>query len=184
MCQASAFMLEDYFLLGGFEEKVKKIMDYLYANLDGMEPRFELGEVLMVLAQVSAREKEFEKQAKKMYARFEGMSVKLDDVFELNWQSQFLEKSNIKNKKLHAAKIWEILQKILTKVSNNIETNYLAVIYECLSSLGKILSEEGIRDDRFEYFIKLNSRRGEWGLYYFRGMQVARMDITGHVIFN
>ena len=184
MRQASAFMLEDYFLLGGFEERVKKITEYLYANLDGMEPRFELGEVLMVLAQVSAREKEFEKQAKKMYARLEGMSVKLDDVFELNWQSQFLEKSNIKNKKLHAAKIWEILQKILTKVSNNIETNYLAVIYECLSSLGKILSEEGIRDDRFEYFIKLNSRRGEWGLYYFRGMQTARLDITGHVIFN
>ena len=65
-----------------------------------------------------------------------------------------LHSFTIKNKKLHAAKIWEILQKILTKVSNNIETNYLAVIYECLSSLGKILSEEGIRDDRFEYFIK------------------------------
>ena len=92
--------------------------------------------------------------------------------------------NNLKNKKLHSRKIWEILQNILPKVRDNIETNYLAVIYECLSNLCNILSDIDIKNNRFEYFIKLNSRIGKYGLYYFKGMKEARLDITGHIIFQ
>jgi len=181
--QASVFMLEDYWMLGIHPDRTKKMEEYLYDNLDEMEPRFELGEALMVLAEISDRRDVFEKQAKKMYGRLEKMDGNLDEVFELNWQSQFLEKAKIYKKK-NAEKIWEIISKIIQENPGKLETNYWAVIYECLSNLTKMLDGMEIKNRRLEYFIKLNSRRGEWGLYFFRGMQVARMDITGHIMFN
>jgi len=65
-----------------------------------------------------------------------------------------------------------------------LETNYLAVIYECLSNIGSLIGSKKLKNNRLDYFIKLNGRRGENGLYYFIGMKEARLDITGHVIFQ
>lgn len=66
----------------------------------------------------------------------------------------------------------------------SLETNYLAVIYECLSNLDAIIvllerkqpdiyyqpmivmAHNEIRDQRLRYFAAL--RRGEYGLYYFK----------------
>ena len=178
--QASAFMLEDYYLLGDYNDRVKKMVDYLYDKLDEMEPRFELGEVLKILAIVEPRNDELERNANKMYERLDGMG-KLDDVFELNWQSQFLR---VIGKKNHLGRILDILLGILGEVKGEIETNYLAVIYECLSNIGNKIENKELKNNRLDYFIKLNERKGENGLYYFIGMKEARLDITGHVIFQ
>jgi hypothetical protein len=85
---------------------------------------------------------------------------------------------------------------------DSLETNHLAVIYECLSNLEAvmILSEmraaiksvnythtamthDEIRNQRLSYFAALaKTRRGEYGLYYFKDGKTARLDITGHVL--
>ena len=77
-----------------------------------------------------------------------------------------------------------------------LETNYLAVIYECLSNLDavmvllqgtqndiyeqNVMIHNEIRNQRLRYFAAL--RRGEYGLYYFKDGTHARLDITGHVM--
>lgn len=181
--QSAAFLLEDYFLLNIHNDRQKEIINYLYSTVDDMEPRFELGEVLKILSVVEPRENILEKQANKMYERLDKMD-KLDDVFELNWQSQFMEKTRIPSRKRNARKITEILLRILDKKYVELETNYLAVIYECLSNLVKIVKNKELKNRRMEYFVKLNKRIGKYGLYYFRGMREARLDITSHVIFQ
>lgn len=39
-----------------------------------------------------------------------------------------------------------------------------------------------IRNQRLRYFSALMNRRGDYGLYYFKGDRRARLDITGHVM--
>jgi hypothetical protein len=84
---------------------------------------------------------------------------------------------------------------------DSLETNYLAVIYECLSNLDAVMvlserkqpsiynkpanamAHNEIRNQRLRYFAALaETRRGEYGLYYFKDGKHARMDITGHVV--
>jgi hypothetical protein len=79
----------------------------------------------------------------------------------------------------------------------SLETNYLAVIYECLTNLEAVMvlrekhwehrnddmravMHDEMRNQRLRYFAAL--RRGEYGLYYFKDGTHARLDITGHVI--
>ena len=76
-------------------------------------------------------------------------------------------------------------------------TNYLAVIYEFLSNLDAVIvasekhrehdqlamTHDEIRNQRLRYFAALaETRRGEYGLYYFKDRKHARLDITGHVL--
>jgi hypothetical protein len=78
---------------------------------------------------------------------------------------------------------------------DSLETNYLAVIYECLSNLDAVMVlsdtkhdqtamvHNEIRNQRLRYFAALvELRRGDYGLYYFKDGKHARMDITGHVL--
>lgn len=149
-----------------------------------MEPRFELGEVLKILSIVEPRKSFLEREAKKMYERLGKMNGELDDVFELNWQSQFIQNANIPSRKKNAEKISKVLLMVLGKNKGDWETNYYAVIYECLSNLVKIIKNDELKNKRMEYFVKLNKRKGEYGLYFFKGMNEARIDITSHVIFQ
>jgi len=182
--QSSAFLLENYHLLNIHPERMKNIINYLYNNLYKMEPRFELGEVLKILSIVEPRKSVLEREAKKMYERLGKMNGELDDVFELNWQSQFIQNANIPSRKKNAEKISKVLLMTLGKNKGDWETNYYAVIYECLSNLVKIIKNDELKNKRMEYFVKLNKRKGEYGLYFFKGMNEARIDITSHVIFQ
>ena len=137
----------------------------------------------------------------------------LDNVFELNWQSQSVHQmlklearirtttATTQSKSRpgldaleHAIVLFRVLMKTAQRTImrlDSLETNYLAVIYECLSNLDAAMelhdahSEESavrneIRNQRLRYFAAL--RRGEYGLYYFKDGKTARLDITGHVI--
>ena len=82
----------------------------------------------------------------------------------------------------------------------SLETNYLAVIYEFLTTLDAIMvlydkywklrkddtrsgMHDEIRNQRLRYFSALvKTRRGEYGLYYSKDGTHARLDITGHVL--
>jgi hypothetical protein len=194
----------------------------LYAALDrnALEPRFEMGEAVSVLAQVPVpRVKALKRALEIMWKRAAEMlhadTTPLDNVFELNWQSQSvhqlfkLEPSTSKASRAsnasksyadHAQLLFSVFvktaQRTITRL-DSLETNYLAVIYECLSNLDAVmvLSEnhrehdeiamvhDEIRNQRLRYFAALTeTRRGEYGLYYFKDGNTARMDITGHVV--
>uniref|UniRef100_A0A6C0I6R1 AMMECR1 domain-containing protein n=1 Tax=viral metagenome TaxID=1070528 RepID=A0A6C0I6R1_9ZZZZ len=220
--QASIFLIRAYYRLGVHRSRVQLMSSQLYAALDrnALEPRFEMGEAVSVLAQTTSvpriktlkRALEFmrERAADMLYAG----TTPLDNVFELNWQSQSVHQlfklepsesraSNASNASKiyvdHALLLFSVFVKTAQRTIvrlDSLETNYLAVIYECLSNLDAVmvLSErkqpakhdqtamvhDEIRNQRLRYFAAL--RRGEYGLYYFKDGKTARLDITGHII--
>jgi len=219
--QASIFLVRAYNRAEVHQSRVSLMTSQLYAALDGgaLEPRFELGEAVSVLAQVSVpRVKSLKQAITVMRERVEAMlratTTPLDNVFELNWQSQSvhqvmkLEASSRKSKTTELKSYVEhalLLFRVFVKTAQRhvmglelLETNYLAVIYECLSNIDEVMvlfesknpseyykqdivmAHNEIRDQRLYYFAAL--RRGEYGLYYFKDGKTARLDITGHVI--
>ena len=214
--QASIFLIRAYHRMGVHQSRIRLMSAQLYAALerDELEPQFELGEAVSVLAQVSVpRIKTLKRALDFMRHRVEGMlyatTTPLDNVFELNWQSQSVHQmfkmeprtsraSNASNMYVeHALLLFTAFVKTAQRTIvrlDLLETNYLAVIYECLSNLDAVmvLSEkhrehhqltmvhDAIRNQRLQYFTAL--RRGEYGMYYFKDGAHARLDITGHVI--
>ena len=218
--QASIFLVRAYNRWGVHQSRVQMMIAQLYKALDGgaLEPRFELGEAVSVLAQTSVpRVKSLQRAMAVMRERAEAMlratTTPLDNVFELNWQSQSVHQtmkldSSRKSRTSelnacveHALLLFRVFVKTAQRTIvrlESLETNYLAVIYECLSNLDAvivsfeskqpaeyykpviIMAHNEIRDQRLRYFAAL--RRGEYGLYYFKDGKTARLDITGHVI--
>ena len=137
----------------------------------------------------------------------------IDNVFELNWQSQSVHQmcrldlsrksrtSELNACVEHALLLFRVFVKTAQRTIvrlESLETNYLAVIYECLSNLDAnivlleskqpdeyykpaiVMAHNEIRNQRLRYFAAL--RRGEYGLYYFKDGKTARLDITGHIM--
>ena len=218
--QASIFLIRAYERWGVHRSRVHVMSAQLYSALDrsALEPRFELGEAISVLAQVSVpRIKSLKRAVKLMRERADAMmradTTPLDNVFELNWQSQsvyhmFKLELNVARASSacvdHAMTLFRVFMKTAQRTIvrlDALETNYLAVIYECLSNLdavmvllqsnhrdiyaqpGIAMAHDELRNQRLRYFAALaETRRGEYGLYYFKGGKTARLDITGHVL--
>jgi len=222
--QASIFLIRAYNRLGVHRSRVQLMSAQIYGDLERnlLEPRFEMGEAVSVLAQVAVpRVKVLKHALELMRGRVDDMlhtsTTPLDNVFELNWQSQSVHQlfkletstSAPKASKMyvdHALSLFRVFMKTAQRTIvrlDSLETNYLAVIYECLSNLEAvmILSEmhtaaiksvnytqtamahDEIRNQRLRYFAALaETRRGEYGLYYFKNGKTARLDITGHVL--
>lgn len=229
--QASIFLIRAYHRMGVHEARIRLMSAQLYTALDrgALEPRFEMGEAVSVLAQISVPRVNVLKRALElMYERVEEMlyapTTPLDNVFELNWQSQCVHqlfkmemnasRASYVSRRLnsymdHALLLFSVFVKTAQRTIvrlDSLETNYLAVIYECLSNLDAVMvlsethssekragkhlakhdsnamAHDEIRNQRLRYFAAL--RRGEYGLYYFKDGIHARLDITGHVVFN
>ena len=224
--QASIFLIRAYEQWGVHRSRVQLMSSQLYAALDrnALEPRFEMGEAVSVLAQVSVpRVKALKRALDMMWERAADMlhadTTPLDNVFELNWQSQSVHQLlKLETRALnassassassaymeHALLLFSVFVKTAQRTImrlDSLETNYLAVIYECLSNLDAVMvlserkqpgiynkpanamAHNEIRNQRLRYFAALaETRRGEYGLYYFKDGKHARMDITGHVM--
>jgi hypothetical protein len=221
--QASIFLVRAYNHWGVHQSRIQMMSAQLYAALDGgaLEPRFELGEAVSVLAQVSVpRVKSLKRAITLMNEQAEAMlrasTAPLDNVFELNWQSQSVHQmmkldpnrktrtSELKSYVEHALLLFRVFVKTAQRTIvrlESLETNYLAVIYECLSNIDEVMvlyesknpseyyqqdivmAHNEIRDQRVRHFATLaEKRRGEYGLYYFKDGNTARLDIAGHVL--
>ena len=218
--QASIFLVRAYNRAEVHQSRVQLMTSQLYAALDvgALESRFELGEAVSVLAQVSVpRIKSLKRAIILMNERAEAMlratTNPIDNVFELNWQSQSVHQmlklessrksrtSVLKSYVEHALLLFRVFVKTAQRNIlglQTLETNYLAVIYECLSNIDEVMvlfesknpseyykqeivmAHNEIRNQRLHHFAAL--RRGEYGLYYFKDDKTARLDITGHVI--
>lgn len=172
--QAAIFLVFAFYLLG---KPTKDITKYLWDNIDKMDRQFELGEALSVLHVIEPKTNKLNKIAAMYYNS--QYSNDINNVFELNWVAKFARVSN--NVDL-LEKIGNNIIQIINKIKqlNELETNYLAVMFECLTSLDGLDNIE-LCNKRMKLFILLNERRMN-GLYYFRDMKEARLDITGHIL--
>ena len=179
MTQANAFLIVALAKIGGkISQTLIDICDDLYKKLDGMGAQFQLGETLIGLFKVYPRIKEMEYWQKWMEKRLEGLSESIENIFEYNWQAKFLFeiRKDIPIKE-HAK---ELLRRLIgMKITDDMETNYLAVYFEAMMSLWGILGGD-ILDIIFPIWVYLLQRWKD-GLFYFKN-QTARIDITGHVI--
>ncbi len=200
MQQANAFLIMAMAKIGGkVTQTLVDICDELYKNLDGMDPQFQLGETLIGLHQVCPRLKELAHWQKWMEKRLEGLDGRVDNIFEYNWQAKFLFeiRKDIPAKR-HAE---ELLRRLIgLKITEDMETNYLAVYFEAMMSLWGILGGDmlanilpvwifllrrwkgvlfGIKNGVFKTQEIKNSK--SFYLFYFKN-GTARIDITGHVI--
>jgi AMMECR1 domain-containing protein len=225
--QASIFLIRAYNRWGVHQSRIRLMSALIYNALERneLEPRFEMGEAVSVLAQIVVpRVKALKRALELMRERAEVMlyaqTTPIDNMFELNWQSQSvyqLFKMEINASRAswvsrglnsyvdHALLLFRAFMKTAQRTIlrlDSLETNYLAVIYECLTNLEAVMvlsemhasiksvnhthaamAHDEIRNHRLQYFAALaETRRGEYGLYYFKDRTHARMDITGHVL--
>jgi AMMECR1 domain-containing protein len=191
MRQASSFLIRAYSKLGIEKDFIKEVCDYLYGSLSNLEPRFELGEVLISLVECCPNQNVLRNEQRKMYASLiNKKNSSTDNIFEYNWQSKFLYylyKNNInKNSRNsssynHAIELSNRIITITSSFDESNETNYIAVGFEALCSLYHLIPK---KDETLNQIIKLFyllQKRFSNGLYYFNN-KTARLDITGHVI--
>jgi AMMECR1 domain-containing protein len=179
MIQANAFLIIAMAKIGGnFTQTLSDICDDLYKKLDSMEQKFQLGETLIGLYKVCPRIKELAHWQKVMQKRLEMLDGHIDNIFEYNWQAKFLfEIRKDIPAKSHAE---ELLKRLIgVKITDDIETNYLAVYFEGIMSLWGILGGDILKNILTVWIFLL--RRWKNGLFYFKNT-TARIDITGHVI--
>jgi hypothetical protein len=192
--QANAFLI---MAIAKIEGKVSQtlvdICDDLYKNLDGMDPQFQLGETLIGLHQVCPRIKELAHWQKWMQNRLEKLDNDIQNIFEYNWQAKYLFEIR---KDIPAKAHSEELLRRLTgmKITDAMETNYLAVYFEAMMSLWGTLGGNAIFRIILPVWVYLLQRwkngvfktqeiknSSSFYLFYFKN-GTARIDITGHII--
>lgn len=179
MQQANAFLIIGLAKIGS--PILDDICDELYKNLDGMEPRFQLGETLIGLHKVCPRLKEIAYWQKWMEKKLEKLDSNIQNIFEYNWQAKYLFEIR---KDIPAKKhVEELLRRLIgLKITDDMETNYLAVYFEAMMSLWGILGGDMLENILPVWVYLL--QRWKNGLFYFKNgtASTARIDITGHVI--
>jgi len=158
--------------------EINKGSHYKFAKRIYMDPQFQLGETLIGLYKVCPRIKELVHWQKWMEKRLEELDERIDNIFEYNWQAKFLFeiRKDIPAKE-HAE---ELLRRLIgMKITDDMETNYLAVYFEAMMSLWGILGRDMLANILPVWIFLL--RRWKGGLFYFKN-NTARIDITGHVI--
>jgi len=177
--QANAFLIIAMEKIGGkITQTIIDICDELYKKLDSMDAQFQLGETLIALHKICPRIKELAHWQKWMEKRLEGLSNSIENIFEYNWQAKYLFEIH---KDIHAKAHAEELLRRLTelKITDEMETNYLAVYFEAVMSLWGIFGGDMLNIILPVWILLL--RRWKHGLFYFKN-KTARIDITGHVI--
>ena len=171
------------------EDGVEEICNYLYCQIPDLEPRFELGEVLISLNEISPRIDTLLFAERKMYNSLIENNIKIigDDIFQYNWQSQYLYSLYKEHDKVfldHAKILFRRMNYIVSGYNDKTEINYLAVAIEGMSSLLPFITEQEtktrLQNDMF-YLFYLLQKRYKNGLYFFKNGN-ARIDITSHII--
>lgn len=177
-----------------YAQHIRQIYNYLLEeienNFDSIEKQFELFEILMALAIIEKKDKKrIEKYWKKFRDYDEESESGSSNIFRYNWISKFILEY-LKNNKVYRKDKENInyyLDKIIKYIeeyiipNKEIETNYLAVAFEGLTSL-YMFDKNREHEKYIEYLIiELNNRKNKYGLYIFKNGN-ARLDITGHVL--
>ncbi len=180
--QALSFLLLCNNLFEDNEATTKKIETILVDGLESkLEPDFELGQILYSL--IKTNTKKYGDIVKKQLEKVElKNNVNIDSIFGLNWLSKTVFSSKIRDTRLMNRIKKKFLKWYSKFYSKNLETNYLAVTYETLSTIYRDIGVEK-RDIILEtVFHDLHKRRLHYsGLFAFQDGS-CRLDITGHVL--
>lgn len=185
MRQASAFLL---LVCHTLKLPTRAIAKRLYTYLDDLEPQFELGEVLTALHIVHSKVDIMIAKQREMYKKLQMKTIlHEEDLFEFNWHTKFLCALCTK----HAMKTRSVVQhgnllkhRVLMLVQNiddSSETNYIAVAFEALCSLSRVVHTHYDMKDAIVHLFTLLQPRYRGGLFAFRDGS-CRLDITGHVL--
>ena len=199
-CQASIFLIRAYVAMGVHASRVQTMSANLYAALNRgtLEPRFELGEAVTVLARVSVpRMTALAAALEVMRSRAERMlrvePTSLDNVFELNWQCQSVhsvvqcqlaQKSRQQSRQQstradythyldHVAVLFRAFMKTVERKVlrlESLETNYLAVMYEFMMNAEAVMRLLDKRDTIMEHHDDIRNQR----LLYFSALSKRR----------
>lgn len=194
--QALSFLI----LVNKNKEISNSICNKLLTNINNMERDFELGQALIAIIKCGDNNDINVKKIIKnninnmMLDLLNRKSYNINDVFRINWQTKALITYFTINKNKseedcvdHFNLLINIITDILTdsinrKQLSELETNYLAVCFECLSSIYKYEKNNSkINNYIFYIFLLLQSRFSIFGLYMFND-HTARIDITGHCV--
>jgi len=182
MEQANAFLIMAMAKIGGnFTQTLSDICDELYKKLDSMEQKFQLGETLIGLYKVCPRIKELAHWQNVMQKRLEGLSNVIDNIFEYNWQAKFLfEIRKDIPAKAHAE---ELIRRLIgLKITDDMETNYLAVYFEAMMSLWGILGGDMLKIILPIWIFLL--RRWKDGLFSNKNGVFDTQEIKNRRVFN
>jgi AMMECR1 domain-containing protein len=148
---------------------------------------FELGEVIVALASVCKQGNNMYKKIQEnltfMYSNIRTLPMDVNLIFRINWQTQALVSElpvNIRHLKYLVSLLYNYSN---TFDISTLETNYVAVTFECLGYLYKYYSEEPFyKGLLFRTLFILQKRFSQnIGLYLFLDNS-ARIDITCHCI--
>lgn len=149
-------------------------------TIDNLEPRFEMGEVGIALAKVCKASGPVRHIMDSMAVRATHLLGDMDDIFEMNWQGQFITAASklVQPSTAHVRALvqaWEAYYRNHF-LRDRLETNYLAVAFEFVCNMrGHILE-----DCMLDVFVGLQTRYHN-SLYYFLN-RTARVDISMHVL--
>lgn len=190
--QASSFLILCYNKINNkkYNKQITTIKTFLFSKINELEPKFEKGEVLISLIYTKKNNSEnklFLKQIKNMYNSINNNPKNnIDDIFELNWHSKFVYHLHLNNinynsnyPKILKLKILNLLKQ--TQNKEDLETNYLAVFFESLSSIVHLNKNNINIKNNILYLFSLLMKRYKDSLFYFKN-NTSRLDITGHVL--
>jgi len=171
------------------ETMMINIKQNLYNQIDELESKFELGEVLMALSIIDKTNNKLDNQINKII-NIIGNQKEVDDIFQYNWLCKFiLEYDNYKK----SYKLFELLMKkisiIMLYIDEKYETNYIAVLFECLSSLIFVGINNLLEIEYNKYINKIEQliliiiqrKNKQYHLFEFINGNI-RIDITGHIL--
>jgi AMMECR1 domain-containing protein len=149
-------------------------------NPNSAEVSFELSEMLTMFSMNNKPIPEDSIKTLEDYIE-EHMNKHMNDhniIFTINWYTQFVFESGSSLK--YKDQTLSLINNLL-KDHKSLETNYLAVIFECLCYMRCLVESQIIRDYITRTYIYLNERRTSCGTFaFFNGK--SRIDITIHVI--
>lgn len=184
MRQASAFLSLTIKNLN--KGSTDKICSYLHDNLSKMEPRFELGEVMVALSECYPKMDVLLSTERKMYRSIPATIRSIDDIFQFNWHSQYLYSLHKTHNELcgdHARMLLNRTIDVIGKFKDP-EINYLVVSLETLAHLFPLMSYEKDKKRLYDYllrmFCEVNKKHKE-GLYCLKNNS-ARIDLTAHAV--
>jgi hypothetical protein len=151
------------------------------------EYNFELGEVIIALACVckpgNNMHKKIQENLTFMYSNIKTLPMDVNLIFRINWQTQALV-SELPDNSRHLQYLFSLLYTYnQTFDISTMETNYVAVTFECLGYLYKYYSEESsYKRLLFRTLFILQKRFSQTiGLYLFLDNS-GRIDITCHCV--
>jgi hypothetical protein len=166
----------------------------LLLKINDMEKDFELGQALIAIVNCNHNSESNDIIKNTLINMMVDLanreSYSLNDIFRINWQTKALFAYYMKNKDdnhivEHFNFLITLIINIISKNINSIielETNYLAVFFECMSTIHKYDSNINILNNYLYFiFILLQKRFSVFGLYMFNDHS-ARIDITGHCV--